>query len=271
MSAPFRIQYASRLFINAATCLKQKLIPAPKTKYLVLAGNCLSAAHSTTQPILSYLSANWEKVFIVPGTLEYSDQRSQKLCWQSMAEILRKQAMLHKNVYICEHSIHRLPEFTLLATPLGSAYIGNPAELIEADPPLENMQTNNGNLYNKLRFINEEDITFLQEALIQESLSKKPLVIATYQLPSIYLIGQDKIDKIVDGETNPTSLTGTVSFLPPKFQHLVASNHTPLKAWIAGASDSCVNMIGENQNKTLFTTNSGTSRCYQNSWFAELR
>jgi hypothetical protein len=267
---PFRIQYASRLFINGTTCLKQKLTPAPNTKYLVLTGNCVATDHPTTNPFLSYLSHEWEKVFIVPGPLEHSDLSGRRLCWQTQAEKLRKQAMLHKNVYICEHSIHRLPEFTLIATPLGGAYLGNPAELIAADPPLRYLSASGGNIFNKMRFINEEDISFLQDSLAQEATSEKPIVVATYQLPVIHLIGQDKEDAMIDGRASPTSMTGNVSFLPPKLQATMLSDKTPLKAWIAGASDACVSLPTSNKHKTLFTTNPGTSSGYQPGWFVEL-
>lgn len=271
MSKPFRIQYASRLFINAATCLHQKLVPAPNTKYLVLAGNCVSADHPTTKPFLSYLSDRWEKVFIVPGTLEHSDLSGRGLCWQTQAEKMRREAMNFRNVYICEQSIHRLPEFTLIATPLGGAYLGNPTELIAADPPLKHLNASGGNIFTKMRFIHEEDTQFLQGALDQEARSKKPLIVASYQLPIIYLVGQDKEDDIVDGNILSTSLTGTVSFLPPKLLNTVLDPNIPLRAWIAGASDACVNMSTPNKHKTVFTTNSGTGRGYRNSWFVELQ
>jgi hypothetical protein len=268
--APFRIQYASRLFINAATCLKQKLTPAPNTKYLVLAGNCVAADHHTTEPFFSYLSANWEKTFLVPGTLEHADLSGNRHCWQHQAETLRKKAMKYKNVFICEQSIYRLPEFTLIATPLGGAYLGNPTELIAADPPLKNLYASNGNIFTKMRFINEEDTDFIHEALKLERDTEKPIVMASYQLPVIHLIGQKKEEELCDGKANPMSLTGNVSFLPPKLQNIVFSNSTPLKAWIAGASDASVNMSGLNGQQTIFTTNSATSRGYDPRWFVEL-
>jgi hypothetical protein len=262
MSSPVRIQYASRLFINAATCIQQKLIPAPKAKYLVLAGNCVAANYAVTQPFLAYASSLWEKVFIVPGTLEHSDLTRQNVCWQTQAETLRKQAMNFKNVYICEHSIHRLPEFTLIATPLGGAFLGNPAELIAADPPLEHLNASGGNVLRKMRFINEEDLGFLQEALSQESASKKPLVVATYQLPIIHLIGEKKSDELFNGTVSPYAFTGTVSILPPKLQQTILSNNIPLKAWIAGASDESMQLLGTSRHKTIFTTNPSTSSNY---------
>jgi len=257
---PFRIQYASRLFINGTTCLKQKLAPAPNAKYLVLAGNCVATDHPTTNPFLSYLSHGWEKVFIVPGPLEHSDLSGRRLCWQTQAEKLRKQAMFHKNVFICEQSIHRLPEFTLIATPLGGAYLGNPAELIAADPPLRYLSASGGNLFNKMRFINEEDITFLQDSLAQEATSEKPIVVATYQLPVIHLIGKDKED--VDIFTHYS----TVSVTDSQYKYLVQGEYVEFE--LSESSNvhhqyQATNVKGINGGKLMCETRQ-TNRSVQN-------
>ncbi len=240
-----------------------------KVPYLVLAGNCVHPDHNTTNDFFSYVSANWKKTFLVPGILEHSSSAEKPLCWQTQAEVLRKRAMNYKNIFICEHAIHREPEFTLIATPLGGAFLGARHELEALDPPLKEFHTKDKTL-RSMRFINEEDQSFLANALRMERNSKVPLVIATYQLPALDLIGNQKMTDMAEGRIHPTSLTGSASFLSPAIQGLLHSGNIPVKAWIAGASDAAVSLRAESPHETIYTTNPGTSPGYRSDWFIEL-
>ena len=258
-----RIQYASRLFMNFS-----RLKPAPKTDHLVLAGNCVQPNARSIDDIFSYLSNTWTRSYIIPGTLEHSSPPNQPQCWQTQAELLRKKAMNYKNVYICEHSFFREKNFTLIATPLGGAFLGARHELEALDPPLKNYVTNDKTL-RSLRFINEEDQSFLSNALRVERCSKNPIIVATYQLPVLDLAGNKLMTSLAEGHQTPTSLTGTVSFLSPALQGLLNSGYTPVKGWIAGASDASVSLVSDSPNQTLYTTNPATSPGYKSDWFID--
>ena len=264
-----KIQYASRLFMDHIPVLNARHILRPSVApYLVLAGNCVHPDHSTTDMFLKYLSCHWKKTFIVPGIIEHSSSAYNALCWQTQAEVLRNKSMHHKNVFICEHSIHREPEFTLIATPLGGAFIGARHELEALDPPLKNFKTKDKTL-RSMNFINKEDQSFLCNALRAEEGSSKPIVVATYQLPALDLVGNETITNVAEGKQSPTSLTGTVSLLSPSIQRILRSPSLPLKAWIAGASDAAVSMVADTPAKTLYTTNPGTSQGYKSDSFID--
>jgi hypothetical protein len=265
-----KIQYASRLFMNQHSILQESRALWPtKVPYLILAGNCVHPDHKTTNDVFSYVSANWKKTFLVPGILEHSSSAEKPLCWQTQAETLRKRAMNYKNIFICEHSIYREAEFTLIATPLGGAFLGARHELEALDLPLKKFYTKDKTL-RTMQFINEEDQSFLCGALRAEEGSSKPIVVATYQLPVLDLVGNKTMTNVSEGKQSPTSLTGTVSFLSPGLQQVLQSPNLPLKAWIAGASDAAVNMVAETPAKTLYTTNPGTSIGYKSDWFIEI-
>ena len=264
-----KIQYASRLFMNQHSLLQVKQILRPtKAPYLVLAGNCVHPDHHNTDSFFSYLSRGWKKTFLVPGILEHSSSAEKSLCWQTQADVLRKRAMNYKNIFICEHSIHREPEFTLIATPLGGAFLGTRHELEALDPPLKHFYTKDKTL-RSMNFINEEDQSFLCSALRAEENSSTPVVVATYQLPLLDLVGNKTMTRIAEGKQTSTGLTGTVSFLSPGIQRTLQSSNLPLKAWIAGASDASVSMVAETPAKTLYVTNSAKSPGYKSDWFIE--
>ena len=264
-----KIQYASRLFMNQHSILQASRAVWPtKAPYLVLAGNCVHPDYKSTDDFFSYVSAKWKKIFLVPGILEHSSSAERPLCWQTQADVLRKKAMNYKNIFICEHSIFREPEFTLIATPLGGAFLGARHELEALDPPLKHFYTKDKTL-RSMKFINEEDQSFLCNALRAEEGSTTPVVVATYQLPLLDLVGNKIMTNMAEGKQPPTGLTGTVSFLSPGIQRTLQRSNLPLKAWIAGASDASVSMVAETPAKTLYVTNSATSPGYKSDWFIE--
>lgn len=76
MKTPFRIQYASQLFVDAHSIPFQKLVrpPSVATPYLALCGNIGNPFHPRTYDFLRYCSEHWKHTFWVPSTTELSGQ-----------------------------------------------------------------------------------------------------------------------------------------------------------------------------------------------------
>lgn len=114
----FRIQYLSNLFLGTSKSMLQT--PAkqiqPNAPYLALLGNIGRANCPETKEFLGWAESNFQRIFWVPGPLEYS---SISQTWRQRADATYSflQSSGFKKTTFCQKYQEPLSNGTLLATP----------------------------------------------------------------------------------------------------------------------------------------------------------
>lgn len=114
----FRIQYLSNLFLGTQKSMMKN--PAkqiqPNAPYLALLGNIGRADCPETKEFLGWAESNFQRIYWVPGPLEYSSPRQ---TWRQSADAtyLFLQSSGFKKITFCQKYQEPLANGVLLATP----------------------------------------------------------------------------------------------------------------------------------------------------------
>ena len=201
-----RIQYASQLFLSFSKTLNLK----PSAPYLALAGNNFRHSSSLNADHLKTLSRLWEKVFIIPGPLEYSyyglqNPQEMNKCEEALMKEITPYTNLH---YLNQNSIsvsNQIQVSGLIKWPMTQ-------EFITTDPVggciKPKYKLHCGALY-------EEETEWLHSE-IQENSHKKHIIIS-YMCPTIYGVNSAfEYSPYIPLETYRQPITGLIYGVPKK-------------------------------------------------------
>jgi len=227
---PFRLQYASNLFVDLHRLSFEKLV-RPKAPHLALLGNISKPWSPKTYSFLKYCAKHWETVLWVPGPHELTNPHDTRhtvseavLCMKDLANAVPGVQMLNS-----KEAVFHTEGIVALGTPLwthlkpGLSFTGEPeftsvvASVDEAGPiPLTRKTRNRWH---------KEDMRFLKERSLFWTIVRPEVQILylTHTLPSARLLA-------------PPLRNRTYLRLPLDCETFTAEPH--VRAWIGGATGS---------------------------------
>jgi len=263
--APALIQYASCLYANRSWPRALDSL-TPAGKYLALLGNCVSAATeaeaNASQQFLLRCASKWDRVFIVPGPLEYTSNPIEK---QPYAYQIDKVAAILKGVNATKQQnrvvLMDQGEYAFVEDDIVmlGAYGGTAPEsdtVLQPEWPEANIWTvRNGRIVRAgvegLTSLHESDVEWLYDKMQWYSI-KRPqtrCVVLTHSLCSKYLLAKAAGQRRWTAERRGLEIMGTAP------ANRLAQN-TSLYVWLCGASPSSVSgFVG----KSIFAAVNG---CY---------
>jgi hypothetical protein len=272
MKNPFRIQYASHLFVDAHTLPFQRLVrpPSVHTPYLALCGNIGNPFHPRTHDFLRYCSEHWKHTFWVPSTSELSGQESPTPFYK-YADKAYELTQTIRGVTFMNQGQAEFPkhQVILLGASLWSSGKGNQESLSEFQEiwfnPLENRKANQASLH----AWHTEDSEFLRGQInFSRNWKGVRAVLLTHTLPTPWMVST--------GLDSQTYKRMPIDVLNEEDRRKLY--RPPVRLWLGGAMGSCktgqiegifcgVNSRWENRKDAILEKPSPT---YLPSLFAEI-
>jgi len=225
---PFRLQYASNLFVDMQKQAFSKLVK-PAAPTLTLLGNIGRPESSKTYHFFNYCAKNWDTVLWIPGPHELSNPKGGRATYREKLSHLYGLASTLKNVRILDSKEHVFHEHrtVLIGTPLWTHLTLPP----KGQPEFQSIFTSvdeAGEIplcHHVRNHWHREDMSFLKERSLFWTIVNPAvnLIYLTHTLPSSLLlrppIGEQQWARLYMDMMHP-------------------SIEPPLRAWIGGASGS---------------------------------
>lgn len=225
---PFKLQYASNLFVDSALTSFSKLVK-PSAPSLALLGNIGRPESTKTYHFFRYCVKNWDSVYWIPGPHELSNLPGGRMTIYEKSNNLRALSKQAGGVTFMDskEAVFHKERIVMLGTPLWSKLSlppkGQPefdsiyTSVDEAGPiPLTNKQRNT---------FHEEDMLFLKERSLfwQIVHPEVNLVFLTHSLPSQSLyVNQTHLGEDTWGRMNMDCAQTSMG--------------PPIRAWLGGAA-----------------------------------
>ncbi len=245
---PFRLQYASNLFVDFQKQPFQSFL-RPASGNLALLGNIGRPEHPKTYHFLKYCSKNWNNIFWIPGPHELTNPQGGRATYQEKTASAINLCNQFQNVRFLnsQEAVFRSSNVVLLGSPLWTSLKLQPkgqpefdsiySSVDEAGPiPLTNKERNSWNAMDKL-FLNERSLFW---SIVYPEVN---LVYLTHTLPTTRLL----TPPLTENAMNRLSLDAE----SPKVLQ-------PIRAWLGGSTGStqCINVGSDPSSQIKMGVNS---------------
>lgn len=263
--APSLIQYASCLYANRSWPRALDSL-TPAGKYLALLGNCVSAAtEAEAKASLQFLlrcASNWDRVFVVPGPLEYmsNSRERQTYAYQvdKVADIVKEvnATKQQERLVLMDQAEYAFAEDDVVLLGAYGGTAPEPDTVLRPEWPEANIWTvRNGRVVRAgvdgLATLHESDVDWLYDKMQWYALNrpKTRCVVLTHSLCSKYLLAKAAGQRRWTAERRGLEIMGAAA------ANRLAQN-TSIYVWLCGASPSSVSgFVG----KSIFAAVNG---CY---------
>ena len=225
---PFRLQYASNLFVDLTKQPFQQLVK-PAAPTLALLGNIGRPEHPKTYHFLNYCSKNWDSVLWIPGPHDLSNTREGRATFQEKLLNTHALSKQFSRVFIMDNKeqIFHNNRVVLLGTPLWTHLTLPP----KGQPEFEQIYTSVDEAgaiplcHHVRNHWHKEDMQFLHERSLFWTIVNPAaqLVYLTHTLPSSLLL-QAPVGEAQWGRLR-------MDMMHPGIER-------PLRAWLGGATGS---------------------------------